>query len=203
MKGTNPEVDEYIAKAAPFAQPILKKIRKAFHKGSPEIVETIKWSFPHFEYKGLVGSMAAFKGHVAWGFNKAKLMSDPHGILRPIGEKTSMGGVKVLEVSELPPEDVMVAYVREAVRLNEEGINAEKKPKKPAPAVEIPEDLAAALRKNRKALSTFEKFSPSHRREYVEWIVEAKQAATRKRRLETAVEWLAEGKTRNWKYAAK
>lgn len=200
MKGTIPEVDAYIANAAPFAQPILRKIRKAFHKASPDIIETMKWNFPHFEYKGLIGHMAAFKAHVSFGFWKARLMEDPHGLLRPIGE-TSMGGAKVLEVSELPPDDVMLAYIREAIRLNEEGVMPEKKPRKSLPAVEVPADLAAALKKNRKAQATFEKFPPSHRREYIEWITEAKQAATRQRRLATAIEWLAEGKQRNWKYA--
>ncbi|HEX6973780.1 MAG TPA: YdeI/OmpD-associated family protein, partial [Vicinamibacterales bacterium] len=188
--------------APSFAQPILKKIRKAFHKASPEIAESMKWSFPHFEQKGLVGSMAAFKNHVSLGFWKARLMSDPHGILRPVG-RTSMGDLRIFDVSELPPEDVIVAYVREAIRLNEDGISVEKKAKKPAVAPEIPDDLAAALKKNRKALATFEKFPPGQRREYIAWITEAKQETTRKRRLATSIEWLAEGKIRNWKYTAK
>jgi uncharacterized protein YdeI (YjbR/CyaY-like superfamily) len=199
MKGAIPEVDSYIASAAPFAQPILKKIRKAFHKASPEIREMMKWNFPHFEQEGLVGSMAAFKSHVSWGFWKATLMSDPHGILRPVGG-TSMGAVKVHDVTELPSEDIIVAYVREAVRLNVEGVKAEAKPKKPRAPIDLPADLAAALKKNRKAAAAFEQFPPSHRREYIEWITEAKQDATRRRRLETALEWMSEGKPRNWKY---
>ena len=200
MKNTLVEVDQYIEKAAPFAQPILKRIRKAFHKAHPEIRETIKWGVPHFEHKGVVGMMAAFKQHVSWGFWKAQLMSDPKGILAKVGE-TSMGGNKVTRLSDLPPDEVIVDYVREAVRLNEEGVKVERRPRTKATTdVEVPADLTAALKKNAKAKKAFEGFPPSHRREYVEWITEAKQEATRQKRLATTLEWLSEGKPRNWKY---
>lgn len=203
MKNTSPEVDRYIENAAPFARPILERIRKAFHKAHPDVAETMKWSFPHFEYKGVLGNMAAFKQHVSWGFWKAKLMSDPHGILARMGEKTSMGGVKVTQLADLPPEKVMVEYVREAIRLNEEGVKIERAPRKAAAEPDVPEELAAALKKSPAARKTFEGFPPSHRREYVEWITEAKQEATRQKRVAQTIEWLAEGKSRNWKYAKK
>lgn len=199
MGERSPAVDAYIANAAPFAQPILERIRDAFHAGAPEIEETIKWGFPHFQYKGNVGSMAAFKQHVTFTFWKARLMNDPHGIIPPLGER-SMGGSRVNEVSELPPKKVLVEYVREAVRLNEEGKKVARPARKAAAPVKVPDDFAAALQKNRKARETFDHFSPSHRREYVEWITEAKQEATRKKRIVTALEWLSEGKPRNWKY---
>lgn len=199
MKNTSPDVDRYIEKAAPFAQPILKRIRKAFHKAHPEITETMKWSFPHFEYKGVLGSMAAFKQHVTWGFWKAKLMNDPKGILAPIGE-TSMGGNRVEKLADLPSEDVIVEYVREAVRLNEEGKKVERRPPVRSADVDIPAELTAALKKNGKAKKTFDAFPPSHKREYAEWIREAKQEGTRQKRIATAIEWMSEGKPRNWKY---
>lgn len=195
-------MDAYIAKAAPFARPILEKVRDAFHSAGVEVDEVLKWGFPHFEHKGILGSMAAFKNHVSWSFWKAKLMDDPHGILAPVGE-TSMGGAKVSDVKDLPPKKVLVEYVKQAVRLNESGTKVERAPARPRPQLDVPDDLAAALKKDRKAKATFDAFPPSHRREYIEWITEAKQEATRARRVATTMEWLAEGKPRNWKYAKK
>jgi uncharacterized protein YdeI (YjbR/CyaY-like superfamily) len=133
---------------------------------------------------------------VTWGFWKAPLMDDPHGILTDVR-------LKVTDVSELPPEKVLVEYIRQAVKLNEEGVKVERAPRGAAPPPEVPDDLLAALKKNKKALAAFEKFSPSHKREYVEWITGAKQEATRAKRLAQAVEWIAEGKSRNWKYERK
>jgi uncharacterized protein YdeI (YjbR/CyaY-like superfamily) len=195
----NPKVDAYIAKSAPFARPILTKIRSLFHKACPDIEETMKWSFPHFDYKGVVAGMAAFKEHVAYGFWKEKLLSDPEHLFDGEGD-ASMGRVKVRAASELPPDNVLLAYIREAVALNEQGVKVVKPKKPPKKPLDTPDDLLTALRKNPKALATFEGFSPSHRREYIEWIVEAKQEGTRQKRLAQAVEWMAEGKPRNWKY---
>lgn len=205
MANTSPEVDRYIEKAPEFAKPILERIRKAFHKAHPEITEAMKWSVPHFEYKGVIGSMAAFKQHVAWGFWKAKLMKDPAGILEPAGrDTTSMGFGKIQDVKDLPSEKVMVEYVKDAMRLNEEGVKLERaKPRPVGAAVEVPDDLQAALKKNAKARATFEKFPSSQRREYVEWLDDAKQDATRAKRLAQAIEWMSEGKPRNWKYMKK
>jgi uncharacterized protein YdeI (YjbR/CyaY-like superfamily) len=199
MSTRSPAVDAYIAKAAPFAQPILERIREAFHSACPEAEEVIKWGVPHFDYKGPLGMMAAFKQHVGWGFWKMKLMKDPQGLLG--GEREAMGGLKVTDIKDLPPKRVMVEYIREAVRLNEAGIKAPRTPsKKAATPIEVPADLAAALKKDKKAKATFDAFPPSHKREYIEWITEAKQEATRQKRLATTMEWLAEGKPRNWKY---
>lgn len=193
MAAKSHEVDAYIARAAPFARPILERLRRAFHKADPKIVETMKWSVPHFEHDGIVASMAAFKQHVNWVFWKGSLMSDPHGIL-------TGARAKLTDVSELPPEKILVEYIREAVKLNESGAKVERAPRAAAPPPEVPDDLLAALRRDRKALAAFEKFPPSHKREYVEWITEAKQEATRAKRIAQAVEWIGEGKSRNWKY---
>ena len=194
---TNPAVDAYIAKSSPFAQPILEKIRKAYHKAQPDIVEVIKWGVPHFDYKGPVGNMAGFKQHVGYGFWKSKLMEDTHGILAK--SEYAMGGMKVRDLKELPSEKILVDYIRQAIALNEAGVKAER-PKRAVAAVEVPDDLTAALKKNSAARKTFEAFPPGRKREYVEWLTEAKQEATRQKRLATAVEWMAEGKARNWKY---
>ncbi|HEY0158976.1 MAG TPA: YdeI/OmpD-associated family protein [Thermoanaerobaculia bacterium] len=196
MAGKSPEVDAYIGKAAPFARPILERLRAAFHKADPKIEETMKWSVPHFEHDGIVANMAGFKAHVNCVFRKGPLMSDPRGLL-------SDGRLKLTDVSELPPEEVLVEYIREAVKLNETGAKLERAPRPAAPPPEAPDDLLAALRREKKALEAFERFPPSHKREYVQWITEAKQEATRAKRIAQAVEWMAEGKSRNWKYERK
>jgi uncharacterized protein YdeI (YjbR/CyaY-like superfamily) len=196
---TNPAVDAYIGRAAPFARPILKKIRALFHRASPDMEEAMKWSFPHFECHGILGSMAAFKNHATFGFWKASLMSDSHGLLGGASE-SGMSRARFTDVSELPSDAVLLKYIREAVALNEQGVKVAKPKKAKKPERAVPDDFRAALKKNKKALATFEAFSPSHRREYVEWIVDAKQEATRQKRLAQAIEWLAEGKSRHWKY---
>lgn len=203
MKNRIAEVDRYIANAAPFARPILERLRDAYHAAHPDVTETIKWGVPFFEYKGVLGNMAAFKQHVGWGFWKAELMPDPHGILAAPGEHAAMGGSRITSIEQTPSEEVLVAYVREAIRLNEEGVKRDRPKKAPQAEATVPDDLAAALRATPAAQHAFESFPPSHRREYVQWITEAKQPPTRARRITQAVEWMAEGKSRNWKYERK
>lgn len=181
-------VDKYIAKAPEFARPILERIREDFHAGCPDIEEKIKWGHASFEYKGMLGGMAAFKKHVSFGFWKSKLMGSAS-----IRER-------VESPADLPPKKQMVAWVREARRLNDDGVKPVRaRPKRPAEVV-VPEDLTAALKKSAKARKTFEGFAPSHKRDYVEWIAEAKREETRTKRLATTIAWLEVGKHRNWKY---
>jgi len=201
---TNPKVDAYIENAADFAKPILKHLRQLIHKACPDVEETWKWSFPNFDHKGIFCSMAAFKNHCAFNFWKASLMSDPEGILH-VKDKNAMGNFdKITSLKDLPSDKIMLAYLKEAVKLNEENI---KKPIKPKAAstqvVETPQILLTALQKNKKAHEAFAAFSASHKKEYIEWILEAKTEATQNKRVETAVEWMAEGKHRNWKYEKK
>lgn len=193
MGRRSPEFDEYIERAAPFARPILEALRDAFHEADPEIVETLKWSAPHFEHDGVVGNMAAFKEHVSWGFWKASLMSGNAASRRE----------KVTSVKELPPKKQLIAQIREAVKLNESGVKVARAPRSAAAPVETPAELIAALKRSKGALASFEAMPPSHKREYVQWIVEAKQEATRAKRIAQAVEWISEGKSRNWKYERK
>ena len=192
-------VDEYISNAADFAQPILKRLRNLMHKACPKIEETIKWGVPHFEYKGMVAGMAAFKRHASFGFWNRRLLADPDGLFKPPA-KLGMGGRRIESMADLPSDAVLIRYMKAAVALNEQGIREPRAahPRKPPPRA--PSDLVAALRKNARAKATYEGFSNTKRRDYVEWITEAKQAQTRKQRLATAVEWMAEGKARNWKY---
>ncbi len=195
----SPAVDAYIAKSAQFARPILRRVRRAVHKACPKIEETIKWGVPFFEYKGVVANMAAFKQHASFGFWKQRLMDDPAGLFPSPGD-SSMGGRKFRSVADLPPDAVLVRYIKAAVALNEKGVKVPRPPRKKRPPPRPPADLVAAFRKNAKARASFDGFTSSQQREYVEWITEAKRAETRKSRLDRAIRWMAEGRTRNWKY---
>ena len=196
-------VDEYIANAQPFAQSILTKLRALFHRACPPIEERLKWGMPSFEYKGIVGGMAAFKQHVSWGLWKAALIDDPTGAMKS-DASSAMGGGKLTSVADLPPDRVMLNLIQQAVDLNERGVKLPQRSaaaRKPPP--KIPPDLAAALKKNSKAAAAYDTFPPSHQREYIEWITEAKQPQTRQRRLKQAIEWMSQRKPRNWKYMKK
>jgi uncharacterized protein YdeI (YjbR/CyaY-like superfamily) len=201
MPKKNPKVDTYIAQAAPFARPILRHLRKLVHTACPTVEEKIKWSMPHFEYKGSLAGMAAFKAHCAFGFWKASLIFGPEMANR----EDAMGHFgRITKLSDLPDDKVLLGYLRKAMELNAAGVSLPRAPKPKGPRVlEIPSDLSAALKKNGKAKQTFENFSYSHRKEYVEWITEAKREETRRQRLATTIAWLAEGKPRMWKYQAK
>ncbi len=196
MPTVDPRIDAYIEKSAEFAKPILIHIRKLVHRACPEIQETMKWSFPHFDYKGTVCSMASFKQHCAFGFWKQSLMEQD---AFP-AEKTAMGSFgRVTSVKDLPPDKVTIGLIHQAVELNEKGVKVAKKPVDKKELI-VPKELTVALSKNKAAKATFDKFSPSHKREYVAWIEEAKTEPTRNKRLATTVEWLTEGKSKNWKY---
>jgi hypothetical protein len=197
MSNFDPRVDAYIAKAAPFAQPILKHVRAAVHAGCPGVVETIKWSVPSFEYKGPFCGMAAFKKHVMFGFWKHQLMPD----LIPKGDHRAFGQYGRIEsIDDVPGQAQIVKLVKFAKKLNDDDVKAPRIKKAPKPPLKTPSHLTAALKKTPKALATFKSFSPSHKREYIEWVTEAKGEDTRARRVAQAVEWMSAGKARNWKY---
>ena len=196
MTNRDARVDAYIAKAADFAKPVLQRIRKLVHAACPAVTETIKWSAPFYEHQGILICTPAFKKHCALMFWKGKLLfkdlpakDDPRKAFRTI-----------TALKDLPGDKILIGYIKQAVKLNESGVKTPRaKPKAKAKLV-VPDYFLAALKKDRKALSTFEKFSPSCRREYVEWITEAKREETRAKRLQTAIAWMAKGKSRNWKY---
>jgi uncharacterized protein YdeI (YjbR/CyaY-like superfamily) len=201
MEKFDPRVDAYIAKAAPFAQPILVYIRQLVHMTSPSITETMKWGFPFFDYNGPVCQMAAFKEHMGFGFWKAKQLNDPGKLIREEdGTAGSFG--KITSLNDLPVDEFLIDFIKQAIILNE-AENKKAAPKKvivPKAAIDMPVDFADLLSSNPKALEVYEKFSPSGKREYLEWIVDAKSDETRQKRMQTALEWISEGKSRHWKY---
>ena len=199
----NPKVDAYIARSAEFARPILTRIRMLMHKAYPQIEETIKWGVPNFEHNGIVAMMAAFKQHASFGFRHQKLLVERLGKdakkMFPKDAEHGMGGRKLRSASDLPANAVVIRAIKAAVALNEEGVRPRRQLVR-KPPVKPPPYLVAALRKNAKARRTFENFPPSQQREYVEWLTEARQESTRAKRLATTISWLAEGKSRHWKY---
>jgi uncharacterized protein YdeI (YjbR/CyaY-like superfamily) len=197
-------IDAYIRKTQPFARPILEHLRDVVHAACPEVEEKLKWSHPHFDYKGMMCGTAAFKSHATFGFWKHSVMvkeaSEAAGFRRD-----AMGSFgRLTSVDDLPPRRELVKLIRLAMKLNDDGVkNPVRSNPKPKRAIRPPAAFSAALKKNKKALAIFESFPPSQKREYLEWITEAKTDATRDQRISTAVEWMAEGKRRNWKYAKK
>lgn len=187
MPTTDKRVDAYIAKAPEYAKPILTRIRSWVHEGAPQCEETLKWNSPTFMQKGILCGMSAFKQHCMVGFWKASL----------VGAKLRD---KITTLDDLPPRTEFIRSVRRAVELNESGVQTPRAPAKPKKPLAMPPDFRTALSKRAKTRAVWDGFSPSHQREYLEWILEAKQQETRARRIVQAVEWIAEGKSRNWKY---
>ncbi|HET7282681.1 MAG TPA: YdeI/OmpD-associated family protein [Sphingomicrobium sp.] len=192
----DPRVDAYIAKSQPFARPILEKVRARVHAVLPEVEETMKWSMPTYTVGGkIVLITSAFKAHAALNFWRGQEIGDGSpkaGAMGQFGRLTS--------VEDLPPDTELNALIGEAAALAKTAPAPRKTKHEPKPAPEMHPDFASALAKADKAKSTFDNFPPSCRREYLEWISEAKRDETRNKRIATAVEWLAEGKRRNWKY---
>jgi uncharacterized protein YdeI (YjbR/CyaY-like superfamily) len=203
MTNKDKRVDEYIAKSADFAKPILNHLRKLVHTACPNVEETIKWGFPHFDYKGMMCSMASFKNHCAFGFWKAALMSDVETLKS--NNQNAMGHAgKIQSLSDLPADKIIISQIKEAMKLNDEGIKLpERKSTEKKAEIVVPDSLKKELVKHRKASDIFNNFSPSNKREYIDWIEEAKTEETRNKRILTTIEWLTEGKVRNWKYVKK
>ena len=203
MANTNPKIDAYIAKSQPFAQPVLKHLRKLVHQACPEVEEKIKWGFAFFDYKGPLCGLAAFKQHCSFGFWKAALMKDAEKLER--NQEGSMGHLgKITSLKDLPADKIIIAYIKEAMKLNEDGIKLPPRKKiTDAPPLAVPPYLKTALAKNKKAKEHFENFAPGQKKEYIVWLTEAKTEETRNKRLEQAIEWINEGKIRNWKYQKK
>ena len=201
MGTKDPRVDAYIAKAADFAKPILNELRETVHAACPDVEEAMKWSFPHFLYQGMLCSMAAFKQHAVFGFWKGSLIVPDSG-------KTAESGMgqfgRLTKLSDLPSKKVLTGYIKKAMSLNEDGISVPRAVRRrSSKPIRVPPDLSVLLKRNSKARATYDELSASHKREYIEWITEAKAKETRVRRLQTAIEWMAQGKSRNWKYERK
>lgn len=199
MPKTDKRIDAYIAKAPEFARPILTRVRAMVHEGAPDCEETIKWGHPAFVQNGLLCAMAAFKEHCAVNFWKARLILGKSE--RDNGPARVFGRIRT--VRDLPSKRDFTGYVKRAVELNLSGARVPRAPAKPKKPIVVPDEFRRALARNAAARKSFQSFSPSHQREYLEWITEARQDATRQRRIAQAVEWMAEGKPRNWKYMKK
>lgn len=198
MANQDPRIDAYIAKSPAFAQPILLHLRALIHAHCPDAVETIKWSVPHFEYQGSIFcGFAAFKQHCSFGFWLGELLpidSKPDAAMGQFGRITTL--------ADLPNDKDFAKLIKQAMKLHNAGAKAPSrvKPAAEKKALEVPTAFLAAVKNNKLALATYEAFSPSKKKEYVEWYTEAKTDATRDKRLAQAIEWMAEGKSRNWKY---
>jgi uncharacterized protein YdeI (YjbR/CyaY-like superfamily) len=188
-----PRIDAYIERAAPFAQPILTELRERIHRACPDCEEAIKWGMPSFMYQGrILATMASFKQHCAFGFWRGK------EVVKQAGEGAMGDFGRITKLADLPGKRDFSAMVKQAMALAETPAPSKPTVRKPPP--QIPPALAAALKGNAKARTFFETLAPGQQREYCDWIAEAKQEATRDRRLAQTIEWLAEGKTRHWKY---
>jgi hypothetical protein len=197
MGSTDPRVDAYIQKAEPFARPILMHLRKVVHAACPDATETMKWSFPHFDYRGMLCSMAAFKAHCAFGFWKASLLE---GAEMPRKDREAMGQFgRITSIEDLPDVKTLGRLIKAAAALNDAGIRVKRAVRR-RPSMKVPAYFMNALRKHKAAFATFQRFSRSHQREYVEWVTEARTDATREKRLAAAIEWMAIGRSRHWKY---
>jgi hypothetical protein len=195
MPTIDPRIDAYISASPDFAQPILVHVRAVIHAACPNVEETMKWSRPHFQYQGMLCQMSAFKAHCALGFWKGSVLfpdAPDSGGMGHFGRLTS--------VKDLPSKKALGAIVKQAMKLNEEGVKTAARSKPAAQALTVPQDFADALEAEPAALKVFDAGSGSFKREYLAWIADAKAEATRLRRMAQAVAWLAEGKARNWKY---
>ena len=203
---TDPRVDAYIEKAAPFAHPVLTHLRQLMHQACPHTSEAMKWGMPFFVQQGVIlAHMAAFKQHCAFGFwgPEMKKLLAKDGLSR-LTSSEALGSLgRITSVNDLPPDKSLLSYMRQAAELVESGERTksiERPAKAPRRPVRVPAELTAALKKNKLATKAFAAFSPSCRREYADWITEAKRPETRQKRVAQAVAWIAEGKARNWKY---
>lgn len=206
MGKSDKKVELYIQNSAEFAQPILWHIVEVVHKTCTDVEECIKWNFPNFMYKGnMLCHMAAFKQHCAFGFWLASKMKDPKKILSGGKDKNGMGNLgKITSLNDLPSEATLKAYIKEAMKLIDQGVKISRKPSEAdKKTLIVPDYFLAAPRKNKKALSVFDKFSYSHRKEYIQWITSAKKEETRISRMEKAIKMISEGHSQNHKYDKK
>ncbi len=200
----NPKVDSYILNAAPFAQPILNELRATLETAEPELEETIKWGFPCFTFQSkLICSFSAYKNHCVFRFWQGSSLEDTAGILAKVGE-TDMGELsKIKNLEDLPNAEVLIKYIREAIELSKKKSTKTKASEKKITIDLKSADLPEIFGSFSKQAEKFDDFPPSHRREYISWITEAKTDATRIKRIETMMEWILDGKSRNWKYEKK
>ncbi|HYZ47768.1 MAG TPA: YdeI/OmpD-associated family protein [Sphingomonas sp.] len=196
MASTDPRIDAYIDCQAPFARPILSHLRAAVHRACPDVAETLRWQMPAFTYKGqILCQMAAFKAHAVFGFWRSREVTGE------VESRSAMGQFgRLTSLADLPDDAALDAMIRKAVALIDSGTKAPRPLKHPKPELALPDDLREALAANPAAQAVYEAFPPGQKREYCDWVAEAKRPETRAKRVAQAVEWMAEGKRRNWQY---
>jgi len=201
MSKFNPQFDEYIKKSADFAKPIMEYLRQIIHETCPEVEEIIKWGNPHFDYRNdMMCILAGYKNHCSFSLYKAELMSDTK-IIESVKAGQKMGYMdKLKSLSDLPAKETLVAYIKEAMVLNENGVKKAKPVSEKPKVIEVPDYFSEKLATNPLAKEVFESKSPSFRKDYLVWITDAKTEATRQKRMEQSLEWIAEGKGRFWQY---
>ena len=192
MPKQDSRIDAYIARSSDFARPILLRVRKLIHSACPKVTETIKWGAPFYDHKGILLATPAFKQHCALIFWKRKLIFKKSDLQKKLRHITSL--------ADLPGDKILTGYIKQAIEFNEAGVKTPRRQPKSKGKLAVPGYFLAALAKSKKTLATFQNFSPSCQREYVEWITDAKREETRAKRIQTAVEWIAKGKSRNWRY---
>jgi uncharacterized protein YdeI (YjbR/CyaY-like superfamily) len=190
MSKPDPRIDAYIAESADFAKPILNRIRKLVHAACPDATETIKWNVPFYEHRGILFTTPAFKKHCALIFWKGKLF---------LGKERNKFR-RLTSPADLPGDKVLTGYIRQAVELNEAGVKIPRPKPGAAGKITVPDYFLTALKSNKKALAAFSNFSPSHKREYIRWIAEAKRDETRDKRIKIAVKRISGAKSLNWEY---
>ena len=196
-------IDHYIDRSADFAKPIMEHLRELIHQACPDVTETIKWGMPNFDYHGMMCGLASFKKHCAFVFFKASLLSDK-SLMKNAKSEIAMGHLgQITSFKDLPSDSKLLKLIKEAAKVNAEGLKVERRKPIPKSAISVPADFKKYLAKSAKAKNTFNGLAPSHKRDYIEWITEAKADATRVKRMETSIAWLTEGKPRNWKYMKK
>ena len=189
-------IDAYLAKAQPFARPILGHIRDRVHAAVPEVEETLKWSAPSFTLDGkILMMMAAFKQHAALNFWRGQELRGQDANADAMGQ---FG--KLTSLDDLPPDEELERLIRQAAALTKSAPAPRKVKHAPKPPSEMHPEFAAALARAPQARAVLDGFPPGAQRDYLEWIADARQDATRAKRIATAVEWLGEGKRRHWKY---
>lgn len=201
MSQFNPQFDEYIEKSADFARPIMEYLREIIHETCPDVEEIMKWAIPHFDYKGdMMCILAGYKNHCSFSLYKAELMSDAK-IIASVKAGQKMGYMdKIKSLSDLPAKEILVAYIKEAMALNENGVKKAKPVSEKPKVIEVPDYFAEILAATPPVKEIFESKSPSYRKDYLVWIIDAKTEATRQKRIEQSLEWIAEGKDRFWQY---
>lgn len=195
MNEASENITAYIEKATPEFKEVMIALRSVLNNPNFDIKEDWKWGAPNFNNEGMICWLAHFRNHVGMNFFKGTLIKDKYNLFTHYREEKGNRQLKFSDINQIIPEQIEY-YIEEAIKLNQENIKVVKK----EIDTSLPLDLETELNNNPKAKMFFESLAPSYKRDYIEWIEEAKREATRTKRLATTMEWLSEGKKKNWKY---